>query len=110
MSKSNLNPNDYCKELQETAGDPNNHDVHVILYHWSTCPPCKAFLPIWKDEFLPLINKHPGSRIYASTCERSSIPEEIDIASFPTIMVVYQGKTEKYEGNRTVEDIYAYLL
>lgn len=94
----------------ENAGDPNNYDVHVILYYWHSCPPCKAFLPVWKDEFLPLINKNPNVRIYASTYERSNIPEGIEVSSFPTIMILYGKKSEKYEGPRTAKDLYSHLL
>jgi len=109
-----LEANDYCiGGPYETAGDHKDHDVHIILYHWKTCPPCKAFVPIWKDELLPKIRQAP-SRIFASTCERDNIPEDIlikkEIKTFPTIMILYGDQTEFYNGPRTADDIYNYLL
>jgi len=110
IANNSKKPNDFCVDGPfEHAGNPNDHDVHVILYHWATCPPCKAFVPVWKDEFLPLIKN--SSRIYASTCERTHIPNEIvNIDSFPTIMIIYNDKMEKYEGLRTAKDLYDHLL
>lgn len=142
--------NDYCMGGPfETAGDANDHDVHVILYHWSICGPCQRFLKIWNNEgekvqeeptkpteekvqgeekaqgepeepteenkigFLQLVRKNPNSRIYASTCEREHIPTnipEINVASFPTIMMIYGDKTIKYEGERNAQVMFDYAL
>lgn len=116
--------NDYCKGgPYETAGDPNDHDVHVILYHWKSCPPCIAFKPEWGigtketegPSFLEMVRSNPNSRIYASTCESANIPsvDEIgfQIESYPTIMFVYDGKIKKYENRpRTAQAVYEYAL
>ena len=142
-TKTNIkrHANDYCKDgPYETAGDANDHDVHVILYHWSICGPCQQFLKIWNNEgkedkennennenneneqesdkeskigFLQLVRKNPNSRIYASTCEREKIPTdipEINIVAFPTIIMIFGDKTIKYEGERNAQVIFDYAL
>lgn len=109
---------DYCMVKSEnTAGDPKDHDVHVILYHMNGCPPCRAFLPKWKDEFLPKVRQNPNSRIYASTCENKDMPnyaterDGLSIESFPTIMIIYGDKHEKYQGRREdIDGLYNYAL
>lgn len=80
----------------------NKKGAWFVLYHADWCGFCVRMMPEWKK--LEKQNNH----VNVAKIESANITAT-DIQSYPTIMFYYNGKGQKYEGERTVEEFNKFL-
>lgn len=82
--------------------------TEITLYYANWCGHCKTFKPIW--EKLTNIFEKNGIKYEAfEESENKDIIEKNGINSFPTIIIIKDGKKEEYAGQRTMEAILSYF-
>lgn len=77
----------------------------VVLYYADFCGHCKHFKPEW--ERLKQMQMNDSSIIFEEyeDSKNPQIMEENQIAGFPTIHIIHDGKKTEYLGPRKAEDI-----
>jgi len=99
----NLNNNTInAKEYHETFNDINNNKL--VLYYASWCKWSQQILPIWNDF------KHKYPEIITEIIECTNNNNCANIKSYPTILYYKNGSPLLYTGNRSVDDLYQFVL
>ena len=75
----------------------------VILFHMKGCGHCEDLMPTW--------DKLSGEYGHLSKidADNSYMIEKYNITGFPTILSIEGGKTTKYGGDRTYEDLKSFV-
>lgn len=77
----------------------------IIVFHWKNCGHCVRYTPVLKE----LAKKFASnkSEVLVVGIESEDIPEKWAITSYPTTwFFAYNGRSKKYDGPRTAEDLY----
>ena len=81
----------------------NDVDKSAILYYFYTtwCPHCKKTMPIWDDLVSELNNKELNGvslTLIKVDCDKEqALAESFNVQGYPTIKLVYGGKTIEYD-------------
>ncbi len=78
-------------------------DKSAVLYYFYTtwCPHCKKTMPIW-DELVSELNNNELNGVTLSLikidCDKEqALAESFNVQGYPTIKIVYEGKTIEYD-------------
>ena len=95
------------KENFENDNEENdNTDSKKIELHYADwCGHCKSFKPKWSKLKKKLGNKYTFEEYNADNKDHKSIMKKRGVTGFPTLIMSSKGKTEKYNGERTVAAI-----
>ena len=81
----------------------NSADKSAVLYYFYTtwCPHCKKTMPIW-DELVSELNNNELNGVTLTLikvdCDKEqSLAESFNVQGYPTIKLVYGGKTIEYD-------------
>lgn len=83
----------------------------IVLFYADWCPACQMFKPEWQALEQDLAGEIPTESINTSNEKLVKSREHsygIDIAAIPTIVILKDGKAEKYEGARNAKSIAKY--
>lgn len=84
-----------------------NATLYFFYADW--CPHCTKVKPTWSA----LENENLGVSLEKVDCsDRNNVPElakQYNVGGFPTIMLVNNGNVQEYSGNRSKEDIMAFV-
>lgn len=73
----------------------------VILFYLPSCGPCRNFLPTWNKFFPPpsIKKEKIDSSIFYD------IANSYNVKSFPTVLLIKNGKQIVYKGDRSLESL-----
>lgn len=102
---SPLTKPDFDKKLKDTC-------PILFLFYANWCGHCTAFKPEWAKVKSALATKKGIHVVEVESGHFDLLPEHLkNIAAFPTIQVVKDGKfQQEFSGNRRHEDVVAYAL
>jgi thiol-disulfide isomerase/thioredoxin len=86
---------------------------YILYYFYSVhCPACTNFVPIWNQvvEKLGKIKNLTTRPVDVSRPENENLAFYYNVTYTPTIILVTPNKTLEYSGNRTVSDIYNFVM
>ena len=101
------------KEFRNKNKEIEN-DVVIILFYTEWCPYCKTALPEW-DKFDAYVNNINNSNDYKITltkvdCDKEpTLAEKYDITGYPTVKLIYKGKTFNYDAKINKEHLIQFL-
>jgi len=81
-----------------------DNDNKLVLYYASWCGWSQQFLPIWED----FKKKHP--EINTDTIECTNNNKCTTIKGYPTIIYYKNNAPLLYTGNRTIDDLYQFVI
>uniref|UniRef100_A0A6C0CNC0 Thioredoxin domain-containing protein n=1 Tax=viral metagenome TaxID=1070528 RepID=A0A6C0CNC0_9ZZZZ len=83
----------------------------LVLFHKPGCPACIHFMPIWNSA--RAIIKQSGLAIVQSFARNNepvdSLMQTYNILSYPTVLLFHHGKTTKFQAERTVDNLVAFV-
>ena len=87
------------------------HKPTLVLFHKPGCPACVNFMPVWNAA--KSIIKKSGLAI-VQTFARNTEPvdsfmQTYNILSYPTVLLFHHGKTTKFQAERTVDNLVAFV-
>ena len=78
----------------------------VVLFKAEWCGHCNRFKEDWEKIKILLTKKGIETQTYDADDEKSQkVMEKYQINSFPSIMIIQGDESEKYEGDRSIEDV-----
>jgi thiol-disulfide isomerase/thioredoxin len=100
--------------ITKPLGPEVQHETPFTLYYFyrPTCPYCKQFEPIWKE----IVNHFKNINGISLRAVDSTLPQNenlsfyYNITSVPTIILVTPEKNIEYEGNRSSNDLYNFVI
>jgi thiol-disulfide isomerase/thioredoxin len=92
------------KDTQEAQRMLTSQGPAMVIVYAKWCPHCQMMYETWKD----LSNKTNGkAKIYV--IEASNYKAK-DVSGYPDMRIVKKGKSNKYDGGRSVEEMQKVLL
>jgi thiol-disulfide isomerase/thioredoxin len=81
----------------------------IVLFHKPGCPACVNFMPTW-DKAKSELSKLAVVQQFARNDEPvDNFMRFNNVSSYPTIMLFNQGETQKFSGERTVDNLVAFV-
>tara|TARA_B110001452_G_scaffold179773_1_gene150923 strand:- start:2493 stop:2993 length:501 start_codon:yes stop_codon:yes gene_type:complete len=94
--------------------DKDSDNVLIILFYTEWCPYCKKAMPEW-DKFEKYVNNLNNSNNYSIVlskidCDKKpEVAEKYNIEGYPTIKLLYKGKTYDYDAKPNKDNLITFL-
>lgn len=114
---NNMKKGKTIKSTRKTKQVPK--DEAVVLIHANWCPHCQTMKPEWNEmknklgsiiETIEIEDSDSDKDIKIMDIENNRLQNErVEIAGYPTIFKIKNGHAVYYGGNRTLDDMYAWV-
>ena len=81
----------------------------VVLFHKPGCPACVNFMPTWEKAKSDLSKLAVVQQFARNDEPVDNFMRFNNVASYPTIMLFNKGETQKFSGERTVDNLLAFV-
>jgi thiol-disulfide isomerase/thioredoxin len=107
-----LDEDSYLENNEFTKGDPSNESVVMYFFHTEWCPHCKKAMPIWqefKENVGNFYKNHPIEFMEIDCDKNKEMADQFNVSSYPTIKLVFRGKTYEYDARPGVATLHKFL-
>lgn len=80
----------------------------VILFYANWCGHCQKFKPEW-EKFKQQYGKEIKCEEHEDASMDRNLMKKYGVQGYPTIIIIINGETREYQGQRTADGIYAYI-
>ena len=92
----------------------NDNDVIIIFFYTEWCPYCRTAKPEWNNfkSYIDNINNTNNYKVklLSIDCDKKpDIAEKYNIEGYPTIKLIYKGKTYDYDAKPNKKDLIKFL-
>lgn len=98
--------------INNSNGSNTNTDYVLYYFYNPKCGPCKAFTPTWNDTTSKLshYNNLTIRSVDITNPENERLSFYHNVSHTPTIIMVTPSGNVKYNGNRTSDDFYNFIV